>query len=384
MNISECNIKCCGCTACMTVCPTKAINFAVDEKGFEVPSVDNEKCVQCEKCLTVCAFYQHETAEKKYPIATYACKLKDETKRMISRSGGAWIALAEYVISLGGGIVYGAIMLENGTVAHSRCSDMAALSKTQGSKYVQSSLVINKVYESVINDLKAGLVVLFSGVGCQVGGLLKMLKEKHIDCSKLITVDIVCHGVISPKILSDYISWLNKHHKGNIKNFDFRDKSLGWNTASESYVINDKKYIRGNYTELFYSRLCKREGCFECPYTSIERCGDFTLADCWTDPKNTELNDFNDNKGLSLLFVNTERANKIWQDCADEFKVREVNIKKYTQPQLKHPIKKNVKYDLFWEKYRKRGFKYILNKYGKNGLKFKVKHTIKKILTRNV
>ena len=73
--------------------------------------------------------------------------------------------------------------------------------KLQGSKYVQSDL--SGIYSRVKSELKSGRNVLFSGTGCQVAGLRSFLGK---DFDNLITVDIVCHGVPSPKLFEKYLA----------------------------------------------------------------------------------------------------------------------------------------------------------------------------------
>ncbi len=62
--------NCCGCSACFSICPVRAITMQPDEEGFPYPKLNEEKCVCCYRCLSVCAFKadQHgrtlENAEK--------------------------------------------------------------------------------------------------------------------------------------------------------------------------------------------------------------------------------------------------------------------------------------------------------------------------------
>ena len=46
--------ECCGCTACMAICPKEAIKRIEDEEGFEYPVINTEKCVGCYLCLKIC------------------------------------------------------------------------------------------------------------------------------------------------------------------------------------------------------------------------------------------------------------------------------------------------------------------------------------------
>lgn len=45
---------CCGCAACVVICPTSAILMKADEEGFNYPLIDNDTCIRCYQCLKVC------------------------------------------------------------------------------------------------------------------------------------------------------------------------------------------------------------------------------------------------------------------------------------------------------------------------------------------
>ena len=57
---------CCGCTACLHVCPVKCITMQEDEEGFLYPVIDEEKCIGCTACARQCKFEAIE-GEKKQP-----------------------------------------------------------------------------------------------------------------------------------------------------------------------------------------------------------------------------------------------------------------------------------------------------------------------------
>ena len=51
MNISQLQKdECCGCTACMSCCPTLAIEMKPDYEGFLYANI----CIDCGKCVKVC------------------------------------------------------------------------------------------------------------------------------------------------------------------------------------------------------------------------------------------------------------------------------------------------------------------------------------------
>lgn len=46
--------ECCGCAACLAICPKEAISIIEDEEGFAYPKIDENKCVRCYQCISVC------------------------------------------------------------------------------------------------------------------------------------------------------------------------------------------------------------------------------------------------------------------------------------------------------------------------------------------
>lgn len=45
---------CCGCTACVAICPKDAIGMREDEEGFDYPWIDVNDCIGCCLCIKVC------------------------------------------------------------------------------------------------------------------------------------------------------------------------------------------------------------------------------------------------------------------------------------------------------------------------------------------
>lgn len=226
---------CCGCTACASICPHKAISMEPDALGFLYPIVDDRKCMDCGLCDNVCQFNDHydKSENLEHPQA-YAARHKDNNEILKSRSGAAFVAISDYVLSKGG-VIYGAGYKDHFRVTHKRATTKKERDEFRGSKYVQSDL--SDIFTQVKADLKNGLTVLFSGTPCQTSGLNSYVGKKLRE--HLILVDIVCHGVPSPYIWRDYLSFLEKKNKGEISIVNFRDKELyGWKAHKESYVIN--------------------------------------------------------------------------------------------------------------------------------------------------
>ena len=101
--------RCTGCTACAAGCPHDAITMVRDKTGFDFPEVDLEKCVHCGRCTRLCPVLQERGPAAHLPAA-FAAWNRDDAVRKDSTSGGAFTAIAEYVLE-GGGVVYGACLL---------------------------------------------------------------------------------------------------------------------------------------------------------------------------------------------------------------------------------------------------------------------------------
>ena len=46
--------ECCGCSACFSICPQKAIIMLPDVEGFLYPHILTDKCIKCKCCIGVC------------------------------------------------------------------------------------------------------------------------------------------------------------------------------------------------------------------------------------------------------------------------------------------------------------------------------------------
>lgn len=379
MNLYKNEALCSGCSACSAVCSRNAISMKADEKGFFIPHIDEALCSNCGLCQNTCPIQNQTKENYRLPVDVYAVINKDEFIRKNSRSGGIFMAIAEWIIGQGG-VVYGAGFAEDLAVQHMRAETFDDCKMFQGSKYVQSD--VNNTFLNVAEDLKRERYVLYSGTGCQVDGLIHYLSAKRINTDKLFLCDLVCHGNVSPKMYEDYRKWYEKKYNGKMTSFNFRDKSIiGWEHHVESFEIGNKKYMKRGYTELYYSNAAYRSSCYECHYSRKERVGDFTLADCWGAAD--KLRDMFDNKGISLLLVNSDKANTVINSISDKLNIRKVNLEDFMQPQLKYPIQKSDRYEEFWNMYKTQGFVSVLRDFGKQNIKDDMKRWIKWHLFNN-
>lgn len=374
---------CCGCTACANVCNHNAIRMQPDSLGFLYPAVDKSLCINCGLCDSVCAF--QNGYDKSLNLNTpfvYAVRHKDIKEVETSRSGAMFIAISDEILN-NGGVVYGAGYKDHFKVAHKRAKTVNERNEFKGSKYVQSDL--GNVFCQIKEDLKNGLTVLFSGTPCQTAGLKEFIGKRQRP--SLVLVDIVCHGVPSPYIWRDYLFYIEKKYHENIVKVNFRDKSIGWTGHQESFVFESgKKILKKTYTDLFYKHIMLRPSCGTCKYTNTVRPSDITLADYWgwqkVDPN------FNlDNKGCSLVFINTEKGQSIWNKINMNLNYLQTDLSKCMQPNLENPSVLSKHSDCFEKKFLEKDFEHAARRYGDIGWRYKLaqqkkrmKNTLKQII----
>lgn len=357
---------CCACGACVNICPKNAISMAEDECGFLYPRIDRELCVGCGACKKVCSFQNKE--ETNTPLKTYAAVSENSGQRALSSSGGLFPAIAEKVLGENG-VVFGSAYDENFNVSHIAVEKKEDLKKLQGSKYVFSST--KDTYKLVKEYLESGKTVLYSGVPCQIAGLYGYLGKSF---EKLFTVDIVCHGVPSHKMFSEFLSSLEKENNGKLKSFTFRDKSIGWgiNGSAVFKSGNNSKKVKlwcsaNPYFYYFTQALIYRENCYSCKYACENRPADITLGDFWgiekQHPDYLKKPGWNEKGGISVVVANTEKGEKIISDVKGiELLESEFKNASAANPQLRRPSDRGAR-DEIMKTYAEGGWRAVENRY---------------------
>jgi coenzyme F420-reducing hydrogenase beta subunit len=281
-----------------------------DEEGFLYPIVNLEVCIGCNLCVKVCpAIYQ---GQERLPLKVYASRNKDERILLESSSGGIFSLLASVVIRQGG-VVFGVRYDKDWNTVHSWTDSDEGLADFRGAKYVQSR--IGNTYKQVLAFLKQDRWVLFSGTSCQISALNRFLKKKY---EKLLTVELVCHGVPSTKIWQSYLMELTDQGKNPIRNIQFRGKDTGW--KEYSFVCFQE---RGNHMETFKKNpymkgfiqdLYLRPSCYQCPSKSFATDSDLALADFWG--VQYLYPQLDDDLGIGTVFVHSLKAEHILEDLS--------------------------------------------------------------------
>ena len=110
-----------------------------------------------------------------------------------------------------------------------------------------------------------------------------------------------------------------------------------------------------------------RPSCYECPYKSVIHPGDITIADYWGIEKAAP--EFDDNKGVSLVLVNNEAGEKIFEKVKKRLIWKQTKLEDSMQPPLKAPFSKPDNREQFWSDFENKSFEYVAKKYGGIGLK---------------
>lgn len=358
---------CCGCTACASICAHDAITMKPDALGFLYPEVDKEKCVDCGLCEKVCAFNDnYDTSLNLDKPLAYGARHKDMNEVETSRSGAAFIAISDYILEQGG-VVYGAGYTDHFRVVHKRATTKEERDEFKGSKYVQSDMT--GVFRQVKQDLRDGLTVLFSGTPCQTSGLNSYIGKRLRE--NLFLVDIVCHGVPSPYMWRDYISYLEKKQGSPIVWVNFRDKQkYGWAAHHETF-----KFKTGggkmSFTYLFYKHIMFRKSCGNCHFANTKRPSDITIADFWGWRKSHPTFG-DDDKGVSLILCNTEKGKILFEKIQDRMETFPAEVDNCLQPNMIRPSDIHPSRNKFEEEYQLKGFRYVYYKYGEEGWRYKI------------
>lgn len=305
-SISVVGSRCCGCGACTAACPVSCLTMEPDSCGFVHPTYSSG-CIGCGKCAETCPVLT--VGIKEQAVSVFWAKAMNDRMRERSSSGAVFGLLAQHVLD-DGGFVYGAAFSKDcRSVRHVRIGDKDELGSVMRSKYVQSTVGVD-IYKGVERSLKDGACVLFSGTACQNAALRNYLLLKKIPMKSLLLVEVVCHGVPSPKLWSEWLEDVSQKAESKVDEVNFRSKSTGWSTYSVAYfggkeLVRSEKNTCDWYMRAFLQNASLRESCLDCP---AKRCcgSDITLGDFWgIEAIHPEIAD---SLGVSAVICNTEKG----------------------------------------------------------------------------
>lgn len=340
------NKNCIGCAACYSLCPSAAVTMKENEEGFLFPVIETDKCTECGLCVKICPALNPQYKNNKNPEC-YAAMASDEI-RAESSSGGVFPVLAYHFLEHGG-YVAGAVWETDGSVKHIVSDKRDDIENMRGSKYLQS--VIGDCFKDIKTLLEENKKVLFTGTPCQVAGLYAFLRK---DYENLYTVELICHGVPSPKVFKKYLAENLEKDEKFVKT-DFRDKIYGWDSKLVISTQTSQRKIThfaadDSYMQSFLKNISLRESCGDCKFNRLPRQSDMTIGDFWLIRRYRKQMD--DKKGTSVILVNNLKGSKLLKNIADNFKILKKVPLKYGikgNPNIVQSSKMNIYRELFFK-----------------------------------
>ncbi len=384
-------LKCTGCSACAQLCPVNAISMVENEEGFSYPQVDFDKCIECGLCKRRCPMNNGSSCIEQN--STYMMGWhKDKEILKSSSSGGAFSALASEILSRGG-TVFGAVKsAENQKVIHKAVNTEEGMKDLRGSKYFQSD--VQNVYRQVRECLSKDEYVLFSGTACQIAGLYAFLGNDKKE--KLLTIDVLCHGVANKKVVDEYIASQEKRHGKKITDYSFRVKAgkEGWSkgngTRMKLQFSDGTEYIAERPYDTFFigfnNNFILRESCYVCRFCSPNRIADFTIADFWgIDSELVSQEQLW--LGVSLILANTDKARDLIPELKKTMVLHPADANKAAarNRSLREPQERPKVRDTFVRQVFSDGYDNCIEKiFKKRFIKFRIKNFARKILPKSV
>lgn len=320
------NRLCTGCGACLQKCPKGAISMLPDSEGFLQPVISEDKCVECKICVSVCP----QNGDIPSFEGQFAMGWHQDTNILkLSSSGGAFTVLSDFILKKHG-VVFGVVQDAETFELHHDSAELAAdIAPMRLSKYYQSNTLSS--FSSAKKYLDEGRWVLFTGTACQIAGLYSYLGKEY---DKLLTTDVLCHGVSSKAIIDSWIKGKEKQFKKKIVSFAFRvkDNIVGWQAGGGTrmnMIFNDGSVFVEDQAEDtfmigFNKNLFLRESCYRCKYCGTARVADFTIGDFWGCDRE-DVTEEQKILGVSLILINTPKARAILEQSNDEFFFRSID-----------------------------------------------------------
>ncbi len=312
--------QCANCGACVNACARKAITVESDGAFYSLV-VDQDICTDCGVCVNVCPL---RTEPQAYEVkSAWWGKHQDDGVVKKSSSGGAFSAIAEYVLKQNG-VVFGACFDDRYQTVAIKNTEQVSFDSLRKSKYVES--LVGESFREAKRYLQEGRMVLFCGTPCQIAGLRRFLSKEY---EHLFTCDFSCGGVSSHEMYQAHLASLRQAYRSEISNVDFRPKTYGWSI----YAIRVDFQNRRTYTMpahldpycygFVVEHINTRDYCYDCRFEEHHE-SDIILADFW---KYTALTGKKQDKsGISLVLVNSEKGERLLKAMKPYFEMEPLRL----------------------------------------------------------
>jgi coenzyme F420 hydrogenase subunit beta len=300
---------CCGCGACMVICPAACISFIYGQR-YNFPRVDLKKCKNCGKCLKVCpsAFLLAGTDPgfldnpERQSFDCFLIHSKDDEIRLNASSGGFVTGIILHFMERG--LVDGAIVVrtegKNPLVAESfLATNKASLLSALASKYAPVSHCI-----TLTEVLKRPGRFIFVGTPCMVEGLTRLQNYLPDLYNRIVlSIGFVCAGMAARSATRAYIEGDGGVNMQDVHRICYRGD--GWPGrfrvfTEDGNLLMDRPLIGGSLTHVVGMDHYLR--CWNC-LDHWNHFADITVSDPWCEDMLT-----NETKGRSAIMVRTERG----------------------------------------------------------------------------
>lgn len=320
--------RCNACMACVSICPKQCISIQDDIYAMNAV-IDESLCINCNSCHRVCI--NNTDNRKVFPIDWKQGWSSTEMRRY-SSSGGIAFSIMKAFVELGGYVA--SCVFKDGDFVFEITNDLNYIQKFTGSKYVKSNP--GNIYEKIQKRLKTDRV-LFIGLPCQVAALKNILK---VNIDNLYTIDLICHGTPSVKLLDKYLSESN-YNLSELSDIKFRRKVGMEKHFNEKMIIPTP--VIDCYLCSFLEAVNYTENCYHCQFATIERVSDITLGDSW----GTEYTE-EEQEGISLILMQTKKGRDLLSKCEAELKNVNLDLAIANNHQLYTPSYLSPKRDKFF------------------------------------
>ena len=327
---SKNKLYCSGCGACAQVCTHNAVFMQEDSEGFLFPFIDESKCVRCGLCQKVCPYNSDRSNNLNFSQKCLAVTSPYIEYSKSSATIGLSTMISEKMIEQGV-VVYGVKLDEKSwRASHVACYNRDDIETIRNSKYIQSNTL--NTFRETREQLNKGKKVLYFGTPCQIAGLKGFLLKTY---PNLYTIDIICHGVYSYRLLKKEISYWEEKYQGKVHNFKFRSKrKYPWIYGGiinfdlirpDGKVVHIERHGSCSPTYRCYAysgdghNYILRESCYNCIFRSHHRYGDLTIGDAWVKMEKYGLSNNNNLKnGISLLLINSIKGFELYQSVSEK------------------------------------------------------------------
>ena len=185
-------------------------------------------------------------------------------------------------------------------------------------------------------------------------------------------------------VWEQYKTYQEEKFSSSISYVSFRDKKYGWKDYRVKLDFNNgQTYLTRNWDDIYIKSYIKdlisRPACYECNFRKWHRESDITLGDFWGIEH--ALPEWNDDKGVSLVMVHSEKGSKMLNSLLEQIEIKDVTKEAAIQYN-KSIILSNGKprdREKFFKTLDKEGYSAVIKKYVNDSFRDKLKNLSKRL-----